>query len=45
MSKMIGRLGDVGQVALPLGAGLQALYFGDYRGFFLLALAIAVNQV
>jgi membrane-associated phospholipid phosphatase len=45
MNQTIGCLGDVGQVVLPLGAGVQALFYRDYRGFFLLALATAVNQV
>lgn len=45
MRRVIGRLGDIGQVVLPLSAGLQALSLRDYRGFCLLTVATVINQI
>lgn len=45
MLKVIGKLGDIGQVVLPLSGGGIALHRKDYKGFCLFAVAVAVNQI
>lgn len=43
--ELFGRYGDKAQVALPIVAGLYALYRRDFAGVFMISAAGAINQI